>query len=65
VSRQAALALRLHDIDRWLQVTMVVMVICLIIIATVYFYQHWARPSAMLRDPWSLNQRGRTFEAQS
>jgi len=47
VSRQAALARKLHVIDRWLQVTTVVMVICLIIIAAAYFYQHWARLSAM------------------
>ncbi len=47
VSRQAALAHKLQVIDRWLQVTTVVTVICLIIITAIYFYQQWARHSAM------------------
>ncbi len=45
VSRQAALAHKLNAIDRWVQVTTVTMVICLIIIAAIYFHQQWARQS--------------------
>ncbi len=45
VSRQAALAHKLNVIDRWVQVTTVAMVICLILIAAIYFYQQWARQS--------------------
>jgi hypothetical protein len=47
VSRQVTLAHKLRVIDRWLQVTTVVMVVCLIIIGVIYFYQQWMRISAM------------------
>jgi len=56
VSRQAALVRKLHVIDRWLQVTTIVMVIRLILIAAICFYQHWARLSAMQCDPWPLDR---------